>query len=58
MVYPTAASYYYAPRVSRTPPQWTSGFNWIDQNSSKLPVERVLFDSADAGPPASLAWRR
>ncbi len=32
VVYPTATSYYYAPRVSRTPPQWTSGFNWIDQN--------------------------
>jgi hypothetical protein len=32
VVYPTSASYYYAPRVNRTPPQWTSGFNWIDQN--------------------------
>jgi len=32
VIYPTSASYYYAPRVNRTPPQWTSGFNWIDQN--------------------------
>jgi len=32
VIYPTSASYYYAPRVNRTPPQWTSGSNWIDQN--------------------------
>jgi len=32
VIYPTSASYFYAPRVNRTPPQWTSGFNWIDQN--------------------------
>lgn len=32
VIYPTPANYYYAPRVNRTPPQWTSGFNWIDQN--------------------------
>jgi hypothetical protein len=32
VIYPTSASYYYAPRVNRTPPQWTSGMNWIDQN--------------------------
>ncbi len=32
VIYPTSASYYYAPRVNRTPPQWTTGINWIDQN--------------------------
>ena len=32
VIYPTSANYYYAPRVNRTPPQWTSGINWIDQN--------------------------
>ncbi|WP_165249849.1 hypothetical protein [Paludisphaera soli] len=31
-VYPTRRSNYYAPRGSRTPPWWTSGVNWIDQN--------------------------
>jgi hypothetical protein len=31
-VYPTRRSNYYAPRGSRTPPWWTSGINWIDQN--------------------------
>ena len=31
-VYPTRRSNYYAPRTSRTPPWWTSGINWIDQN--------------------------
>ncbi len=31
-VYPTRRNNYYAPRVSRTPPWWTSGVNWIDQN--------------------------
>jgi hypothetical protein len=30
-VYPTPANYYYGPRVNRTPPWWSSGFNWIDQ---------------------------
>ena len=32
VVYPTPANYFYAPRGTRTPPQWTSGINWIDQN--------------------------
>jgi hypothetical protein len=32
VIYPTSANYYYAPRVNRTPPQWTSGINWIGQN--------------------------
>jgi hypothetical protein len=32
VVYPTPASYYYGPRVNRTPPSWSSGVNWIDQN--------------------------
>jgi hypothetical protein len=31
VVYPRPANYYYAPRVDRTPPSWSSGFNWIDQ---------------------------
>jgi hypothetical protein len=31
VIYPTPANYYYGPRVNRTPPQWTSGVNWIDQ---------------------------
>jgi hypothetical protein len=31
VVYPTQRSYYYAPRVDRSPPQWSSGMNWIDQ---------------------------
>jgi len=31
VVYPTPGSYYYGPRVNRTPPWWTSGVNWIDQ---------------------------
>jgi hypothetical protein len=30
-VYPTPANYYYGPRVNRTPPWWSSGINWIDQ---------------------------
>lgn len=30
VVYPTQGNYYYAPRVNRTPPWWTSGVNWID----------------------------
>jgi hypothetical protein len=32
VIYPTPRSYYYAPRVNRTPPWWSSGVNWIDQN--------------------------
>ena len=31
VVYPTPANYYYGPRVHRTPPSWSSGINWIDQ---------------------------
>jgi hypothetical protein len=31
VVYPKQANYYYAPRLNRTPPSWSSGFNWIDQ---------------------------
>jgi hypothetical protein len=31
VVYPTPANYYYGPRVNRTPPSWSSGMNWIDQ---------------------------
>jgi hypothetical protein len=31
VIYPTPASYYYGPRVNRTPPWWSSGTNWIDQ---------------------------
>jgi hypothetical protein len=31
VVYPTPASYYYGPRANRTPPWWTSGDTWIDQ---------------------------
>ncbi len=31
VIYPTQRSYYYAPRVNRTPPWWSSGVNWIDQ---------------------------
>jgi hypothetical protein len=32
VIYPTEANYYYAPRVSRTPPWWSNPINWIDQN--------------------------
>jgi hypothetical protein len=32
IIYPTPRNYYYAPRVDRTPPWWTNGVNWIDQN--------------------------
>lgn len=32
VVYPTPANYYYGPRVNRTPPSWSSGMQWIDQN--------------------------
>jgi len=31
VIYPTPASYYYAPRVNRTPPWWSTGTEWIDQ---------------------------
>lgn len=31
-VYPTQRSNYYAPRVNRTPPWWSTGTNWIDLN--------------------------
>ncbi len=31
-VYPTQRSNYYAPRINRTPPGWTTGTNWIDLN--------------------------
>ena len=32
VIYPTEASNYYGPRVSRTPPSWSNAINWIDQN--------------------------
>jgi len=32
IVYPTPRNYYYAPRANRTPPWWSNGINWIDQN--------------------------
>ncbi len=32
VIYPMPRNYYYAPRVNRTPPWWSSGVNWIDQN--------------------------
>lgn len=32
VIYPTEANNYYGPRVSRTPPWWSSAINWIDQN--------------------------
>ncbi len=32
VLYPTQGNYYYGPRVNRTPPQWTTGYNWVDQN--------------------------
>jgi hypothetical protein len=32
VIYPTEANYYYAPRVSRTPPWWSNPIYWIDQN--------------------------
>lgn len=32
VVYPTPASYYYGPRMNRTPSGWTNSANWIDQN--------------------------
>jgi hypothetical protein len=32
VIYPTRANYYYGFRESGTPPWWTTGSNWIDQN--------------------------
>ncbi len=32
VIYPTEFNNYYGPRVSRTPPSWSSAINWIDQN--------------------------
>ncbi len=32
VVYPNESSNFYGPRVSRTPPSWSSAINWIDQN--------------------------
>ncbi len=32
VVYPTPNSYYFRPRGSTAPPQWTTGFGWVDQN--------------------------
>ena len=32
VVYPTEANNFFGPRVSRTPPWWSSAINWIDQN--------------------------
>jgi hypothetical protein len=31
VIYPTPSNYYYGPRVNRTPPWWTTGINWIDE---------------------------
>ncbi|QEH36288.1 hypothetical protein OJF2_48480 [Aquisphaera giovannonii] len=31
VVYPTQGSYYYGPREDRSPPNWSTGWNWIDQ---------------------------
>lgn len=31
VIYPTPASYYYGPRVNRTPPWWSTGTGWVDQ---------------------------
>lgn len=31
VVYPTPGNYYYGPRLNRTPPWWTKGTRWIDQ---------------------------
>jgi hypothetical protein len=31
VIYPTQRNYFYGPRVNRTPPWWSSGINWIDQ---------------------------
>ena len=32
VIYPTEANNFFGPKVSRTPPWWSSGINWIDQN--------------------------
>jgi hypothetical protein len=32
VIYPTEANNFYGPRVSRTPPWWSSAINWIDQH--------------------------
>jgi hypothetical protein len=31
VIYPTPRNYYYGPRLNRTPPSWTKGTRWIDQ---------------------------
>jgi hypothetical protein len=31
VIYPTQGSYFYGPRLNRTPPWWSSATNWIDQ---------------------------
>lgn len=31
VIYPTPGNYYYGPRENRTPPWWSNGFNWLDQ---------------------------
>lgn len=31
VVYPRPGNYYYGPRMDRTPPSWSNGMNWIDQ---------------------------
>jgi hypothetical protein len=31
VIYPTQGSYFYGPRVNRTPPWWSTATNWIDQ---------------------------
>jgi len=31
VIYPTPGNYYYGPRLNRTPPWWTTGTRWIDQ---------------------------
>ena len=32
VIYPNEFSNYYGPRMSRTPPWWSSAINWLDQN--------------------------
>jgi hypothetical protein len=32
VIYPSESNNFYGPRVSRTPPWWSSAINWIDQN--------------------------
>jgi hypothetical protein len=31
VVYPRPSNYYYAPRIDRSPPSWSNGMDWIDQ---------------------------